>query len=80
MAAMKLLCVLFGDLVQETRYRQRYLDLMLNHEVRNIFKTRSMIINAVREFLNERDFLEVSHKLLFTVVSSLKTFPDWDVL
>lgn len=71
MAAMKLLCVLFGDLVQETRYRQRYLDLMLNHEVRNIFKTRSMIINYVREFLNERDFLEVSQALLFTVIPSL---------
>jgi lysyl-tRNA synthetase, class II len=47
-------------LIQETRYRQRYLDLMLNHEVRNIFKTRAKIINCVREFLNDRDFLEVS--------------------
>ncbi|KAL0380790.1 UNVERIFIED_CONTAM: Lysine--tRNA ligase, cytoplasmic [Sesamum angustifolium] len=43
---------------QETRYRQRYLDLMLNMEVREIFKTRSKIISYVRHFLDERDFIE----------------------
>lgn len=51
---------------QETRYRQRYLDLMLNHEVRQIFKTRSRIINYVRDFLNNLDFLEVTS--IFTVL------------
>lgn len=45
--------------VQETRYRQRYLDLMLNLEVRHIFKTRAKIITFIRSFLDNRDFLEV---------------------
>ncbi|CAL9080972.1 unnamed protein product, partial [Musa textilis] len=43
----------------ETPYRQRYLDLMLNHEVRQIFKTCSKIINYIRDFLNKLDFSEV---------------------
>ncbi|XP_078176382.1 lysine--tRNA ligase-like [Carex rostrata] len=60
---------------QETRYRQRYLDLMLNHEVRNIFKTRSMIINAVREFLNERDFLEVETPMMNMIAGGAAARP-----
>ncbi|KAK9990638.1 hypothetical protein SO802_025623 [Lithocarpus litseifolius] len=43
---------------QETRYRQRYLDLMLNMEVRQIFKTRSQIISYIRRFLENREFME----------------------
>ncbi|PIN23717.1 Lysyl-tRNA synthetase (class II) [Handroanthus impetiginosus] len=49
---------------QETRYRQRYLDLMLNSEVREIFKTRSKIISYVRCFLDEREFLEVETPMM----------------
>lgn len=44
---------------QETRYRQRYLDLMCNPEVRNIFFARTKVIQFVRRFLDERGFLEV---------------------
>ncbi|KAL8149466.1 hypothetical protein AgCh_006467 [Apium graveolens] len=44
---------------QETRYRQRYLDLMLNSEVRHIFKTCKDVISYVRRFLDNLDFLEV---------------------
>ncbi|KAK2406935.1 lysine--tRNA ligase, cytoplasmic [Trifolium repens] len=44
---------------QETRYRLRHLDLMLNPDVREIFKTRCRVISYLRNFLNERDFLEV---------------------
>ena len=36
------------------RYRQRFLDLILNHPVRNIFYTRSKIVNYIRRFLDER--------------------------
>ncbi len=43
----------------ETRYRQRYVDLMANEEVRQIFITRGKIIQAIRRFLDERGFLEV---------------------
>ncbi|XP_078165055.1 lysine--tRNA ligase-like [Carex rostrata] len=60
---------------QETRYRQRYLDLMLNHEVRNIFKTRAMIINYVREFLNERDFLEVETPMMNMIAGGAAARP-----
>ncbi|MBI4187528.1 MAG: lysine--tRNA ligase [Chloroflexi bacterium] len=43
----------------EKRYRQRYLDLIANTEVRDIFQIRSRVISAIREFLNQRGFLEV---------------------
>lgn len=43
----------------ETRYRQRYADLAVNPEVREVFRTRTRIIQAVRSFLDGRDFLEV---------------------
>jgi lysyl-tRNA synthetase class 2 len=44
---------------QEVRYRQRYLDLILSNDTRRVFETRSKIINFVRQYLNERHFLEV---------------------
>ena len=45
--------------LQETRYRQRYLDLIVNPEVQDIFRTRSRIIAGVRRYLDDRGFLEV---------------------
>lgn len=48
----------------ETRYRQRYADLAINPEVRQIFRTRGKIIQALRQFLDERDFLEVETPIL----------------
>ena len=45
--------------LQETRYRQRYLDLIANSDVRSIFFTRAKIIQFVRRFLDTRGFLEV---------------------
>ncbi|KAK1563344.1 hypothetical protein Q3G72_026261 [Acer saccharum] len=44
---------------QETRYRQRYLDLMLNPEVQQVFKTRARIISYYRKFLDNHGFIEV---------------------
>jgi len=48
----------------ETRYRQRYLDLIANPETKNAFKVRSQVISAIRQFLNERGFLEVETPVL----------------
>jgi lysyl-tRNA synthetase, class II len=48
----------------EERYRQRYADLAVNPEVRDIFVTRAKIINALRRFFAEHDFLEVETPVL----------------
>ena len=48
----------------EKRYRQRYLDLVMNPEVRAIFVNRARIIQAFREFLLARDFLEVETPMM----------------
>ncbi|XP_051148591.1 lysine--tRNA ligase-like [Andrographis paniculata] len=60
---------------QETRYRQRYLDLMLNSEVREIFKTRSKIISYVRQFLDRRDFLEVETPMMNMIAGGAAARP-----
>ncbi|KAL4183892.1 hypothetical protein AMTRI_Chr11g157350 [Amborella trichopoda] len=60
---------------QETRYRQRYLDLMLNTEVRHIFKTRSKIISYVRDFLDKRDFLEVETPMMNMIAGGATAKP-----
>ncbi len=49
---------------QEIRYRQRYLDLIMNEDSRNTFITRSRIIQFIREFLNTRGFLEVETPMM----------------
>lgn len=49
---------------QETRYRQRYLDLMVNEEARRVFWLRSAIIDYLRDFLNGRGFLEVETPMM----------------
>lgn len=49
---------------QETRYRQRYLDLIINDESRATFMLRSQIIQQIREFMLHRDFLEVETPMM----------------
>lgn len=49
---------------KELRYRQRYLDLVVNPEVRNVFTKRSKIISSMRKFLDYNDFLEVETPIL----------------
>ena len=51
---------LFSVLPKETRFRQRYLDLILNDYVRKKFITRSKIITYLRSFLDQLGFLEVN--------------------
>ncbi|MDD5625844.1 MAG: lysine--tRNA ligase [Patescibacteria group bacterium] len=48
----------------ETRYRQRYLDLIANQEVRDIFVKRTKMIQLIRNFFNQRDYMEVSTPVL----------------
>jgi lysyl-tRNA synthetase, class II len=48
----------------ELRYRQRYLDLIVNPDVRRVFEVRSRTINAIREFLVARGFLEVETPMM----------------
>ncbi|MCW8996577.1 MAG: lysine--tRNA ligase [Psychromonas sp.] len=48
----------------EACYRQRYLDLIANEESRRTFLLRNKIINAMRQYLNERDFMEVETPML----------------
>ncbi|MEW6007946.1 MAG: lysine--tRNA ligase [bacterium] len=48
----------------EIRHRKRYLDLLVNEEKREIFEKRSKIIKAIREFLDEKGFLEVETPMM----------------
>jgi lysyl-tRNA synthetase class 2 len=48
----------------EARYRQRYLDIMTNAQVRKTFRTRSRIVSAIRRFLDGRGYLEVETPIL----------------
>ena len=48
----------------ETRYRQRYVDLIINPDVRDVFKTRSRTIDFIRHYLNLHDFMEVETPMM----------------
>jgi len=52
---------------QETRYRQRYVDLIVNPEVKDTFIKRSMILKEIRNFLDNRGYLEVDTPVLHTL-------------
>ena len=59
----------------EIRYRQRYLDLIMNPEVRETFLKRNKIIKAIRKYLDERDFLEVATPVLSTIAGGAAARP-----
>ena len=59
----------------DTRYRQRYLDLIVNPEVRRTFVVRSRIIAAIRRFLDGRGFLEVDTPILNTIAGGATARP-----
>lgn len=59
----------------ETRYRQRYVDLIVNPEVRDTFVKRSQIIRSVREVLDSHDFLEVETPILNTIAGGAAARP-----
>ncbi len=59
----------------ESRYRQRYLDLISNSEIKEIFLTRSRIIKLIRKFLDERDFIEVETPILHPIAGGAAARP-----
>ena len=59
----------------DLRYRQRYLDMVVNPEVRDTFVKRSQIISAMREFLDARGFLEVETPVLHTQAGGASARP-----
>lgn len=59
----------------EKRYRQRYLDLIMNPEMRDIFIKRTRLIQAVRSFLLKRDFLEVETPMMQAVPGGAEATP-----
>lgn len=60
---------------QETRYRQRYLDLIANQHTRQTFLIRSKLIIALREFMLERDFIEVETPMLQVIPGGASARP-----
>jgi lysyl-tRNA synthetase class 2 len=59
----------------EIRYRQRYLDLVSNDEVRETFKRRSALVKFIRRFLDDRDYLEVETPMMHPLVSGAAARP-----
>ena len=53
-----------NGLTKDTRYRHRYLDLIMNPHVKRIFKVRNQVIDFIRTFLRSRDFLEVETPMM----------------
>ena len=63
----------FSD--RELRYRQRYLDLIVNENSKKVFSTRSRFISLVRSYLQERDFIEVETPMMQTIASGAAAKP-----
>lgn len=59
----------------ELRYRQRYVDLIVNPEVRDTFVKRSQIVKSVREILDRMDFLEVETPIMHTIAGGAAARP-----
>ncbi|MCS7251894.1 MAG: lysine--tRNA ligase [Thermoflexus sp.] len=59
----------------ETRYRRRYLDLMMNPEIREIFRIRAALVRAIRAFLDERGFIEVETPILQPIYGGASARP-----
>lgn len=60
---------------QEVRYRQRYLDLILNNETRRVFNIRAQIINYIRTYLDARQFLEVETPMMNLIAGGATAKP-----
>ncbi len=59
----------------ETRYRQRYADLIMNPDVRDVFVARSQIIRRIREFFVEREFIEVETPMMHPIAGGAAARP-----
>ncbi len=60
---------------QDIRYRQRYVDLIVNPEVKQAFLTRNKAIKAMREYLDERGFVEMDTPILSTIAGGANARP-----
>ena len=60
---------------QEERYRQRYLDLIVNPDVRDVFRTRARVVSTMRRFLDERGFVEVETPTLQPIYGGASARP-----
>lgn len=65
----------FGFKDQETRYRKRYLDLIMNKDSRKRFITRSKIITYIRKFLDTREFIEVETPMMNVIAGGATAKP-----
>jgi lysyl-tRNA synthetase class 2 len=65
----------FGLKDQETRYRQRYLDLIMNKSTRDVFVTRSKIVSFIRRYFDERDFVEVETPMMNSIAGGATAKP-----
>lgn len=59
----------------ELRYRQRYVDLIVNPEVKDVFQKRSLIMRKIREFYDARDFIEVETPVLSNLAGGANARP-----
>ena len=59
----------------ELRYRQRYVDLVVNPEVREVFRKRIAIVRGIRRFLDERGFLEVETPMMHPIIGGAAARP-----
>jgi len=60
---------------QEARYRQRYLDLVANESVRNIFKVRTAVLSTLRKFLDDHGYMEVETPILQAIPGGASAKP-----
>ncbi|PYH34343.1 lysine--tRNA ligase KRS1 [Aspergillus neoniger CBS 115656] len=65
----------FGLQDKEQRFRQRYLDLIMNDRSRNVFVTRSKIVRYVRNFFDNRDFVEVETPMMNAIAGGATAKP-----
>lgn len=63
----------FSD--KELRYRQRYVDLIVNPDVREVFRKRTQMVQVMREFMNQREYLEVETPILQPVYGGASARP-----
>ncbi|MEF3191210.1 MAG: lysine--tRNA ligase [Campylobacterales bacterium] len=79
MLLTKAICLLpekfHGLTDMETRYRQRYLDLIMNKDVREVFRTRSRIVSIIRRFFEEKGFLEVETPMMHPIAGGANARP-----
>lgn len=65
----------YGLKDQEQRYRQRYLDLIMNDNSRNVFVTRSKMVTYIRRYFDEKDFIEVETPMMNAIAGGATAKP-----